>query len=83
MVVTFLRQNQTIIPLVAICAGGVGAGLLYAMYTLKTSPEVAINKVGNPHPWNSIQQHQNAKLITINKDFFENRRGLESPSRRF
>ncbi|CAG8565116.1 11325_t:CDS:2 [Dentiscutata erythropus] len=53
------------------------------MYTLRHSPEVMVNRIGHPLPWNNVQQHENPKLLTINKGFFENRKGLESPSKQY
>ncbi|CAG8455374.1 13899_t:CDS:2 [Ambispora leptoticha] len=83
MATAFLKANPTLIPLFLACGGGVGGSIMYAFYTLRTNPDVIVNKVGNPQPWNRIAQHENAKLITINKQFFEDRKGMESPSSRY
>ncbi|RIB17201.1 hypothetical protein C2G38_2188009 [Gigaspora rosea] len=53
------------------------------MYTLRNSPEVMVNRIGHPQPWNNVKQHENPKLLTINKDFFDSRKGLESPSKNY
>ncbi|CAG8712424.1 18161_t:CDS:2, partial [Racocetra persica] len=46
-------------------------------------PEVMVNRIGHPLPWNNVKQHENPKLITINKEFFESRKGVESPSKKY
>ncbi|CAG8548663.1 14620_t:CDS:2 [Funneliformis caledonium] len=83
MATAFFRQNPALIPLILAAAGGVTAGITYAGYTLVKSPEVVISRFGPQQPWNNIKQHENPKLITINKQFFESRKGIETPSKSF
>ncbi|CAO0791287.1 unnamed protein product [Mucor circinelloides] len=53
--------------------------LLYIVYLLKTHPEIQIDKKNNPYPWQSVQQHQNIKLINATPAFYEGRRELKRP----
>ncbi|KAG9286779.1 hypothetical protein G9A89_012329 [Geosiphon pyriformis] len=81
MATKFFVNNPALIPLFVACGGGVFGSVWYASHTLRNNPDVVLNKFGNPQPWNNIEQHQNVKLITINKKFFEDRKGIQSPSK--
>jgi len=83
MASNFLRQNIALIPLLAAASGGVVVGAAYGIYTLTTCPDVVLKRLDGQQPWNKIEQHQNYKLMTINKEFFNARKGLESPSKRY
>nr|CAG8439748.1 8006_t:CDS:2 [Entrophospora candida]CAG8441607.1 3597_t:CDS:2 [Entrophospora candida] len=83
MASNFLRQNIALIPLLVAASGGVVGGAAYGIYTLTTCPDVVLKRLDGQQPWNKIEQHQNQKLLTINRDFFESRKGLESPSKRY
>jgi len=80
MATVFFRQNPALIPLFVAAGIGVFGGFGYAGYTLAKSPEVVVNRIGPQQPWNNIKQHENPKLITINKEFFEGRKGIQPPS---
>ncbi|CAG8684221.1 14837_t:CDS:2 [Acaulospora morrowiae] len=82
MASAFLKKNLALAPLFVASGVGVFGSLTYALYTLTYSPEVVVNR-SNQQPWNLIQQHENHKMITINKEFFEKRRGVDSPSKSF
>jgi len=83
MASTFLKNNLALVPLFVVSGVGIAGSLSYALYTLRYSPEVVVNRASDPHPWNRIQQHENHKLMTINKGFFEKRRDTISPSKSF
>ncbi|CAG8454174.1 9410_t:CDS:2 [Paraglomus occultum] len=82
MASAFFRKNPALIPLFVASGAGIIGSMTFAGYVLSTNPDVIINKTA-PHPWNRIQQHENAKLITINKEFFNSRKGVESPTDRY
>ncbi|RIA88599.1 hypothetical protein C1645_774616 [Glomus cerebriforme] len=76
----FFRQNPALIPLFVAAGTGIGAGICYSGYVLAKSPEVVVSRIGPQQPWNNIKQHENPKLFTINKKFFESRKGIETPN---
>ncbi|GBB94266.1 hypothetical protein RclHR1_02320021 [Rhizophagus clarus] len=80
MASAFFKQNPALIPLFVAASAGICGGVGYAGYTLAKSPEVVVNRIAPQQPWNKIKQHENPKLITINREFFESRKGIKTPS---
>ncbi|CAB4423955.1 unnamed protein product [Rhizophagus irregularis] len=78
MATAFFRTNPALLPLFVAAGAGIFGGVGYAGYTLAKSPEVVVNRITPQQPWNKIKQHENPKLITINKEFFESRKGVKN-----
>ncbi|CAJ0826210.1 11838_t:CDS:2 [Entrophospora sp. SA101] len=76
MASNFLRQNIALVPLLVAASGGVVVGAAYGIYTLTTCPDVVLKRLDGQQPWNKIEQHQNYKLMTINKEFFNARKDI-------
>ncbi|KAJ1731056.1 hypothetical protein H4S06_004839 [Coemansia sp. BCRC 34490] len=57
-----------LIPIYAICVGGVGICAYFGGRALK-GPDVVWNKKTNPYPWLHVQQNQNTKLLDPNNRF--------------
>ncbi|KAL1921321.1 uncharacterized protein VTP21DRAFT_11037 [Calcarisporiella thermophila] len=77
----FMSKNKPLIPLFMAVGAGLVGGVAFMGYNLAYNPDVILDKTGDRQPWNRIKQHQNSKLLTINKEFFENRRDM--PDKRF
>ncbi|RUS18477.1 hypothetical protein BC937DRAFT_88732 [Endogone sp. FLAS-F59071] len=48
----------------------------FMYHELRNHPDVTINKRDNPYPWQRVEQHQNTKFMTVNKDFFNSRKNI-------
>ena len=46
-------------------------------------PDVIINKSKSRDPWNNVQQGQNTKLFSYNKDFWTSRAAMPDPRAMF
>lgn len=55
------------IPIYAVIGVALGGASWY-MTRLATRPDVIWSK-SNPQPWNSVQQDQNTKLMSVNQKF--------------
>ncbi|KAL1921892.1 uncharacterized protein VTP21DRAFT_10534 [Calcarisporiella thermophila] len=71
----FIGKNKALAPLFVIVGAGISGGIGFMGYYLN-HPDVILNKRSNPRPWNAVKDHENTKLLTINKSFFEARKGL-------
>ncbi|ORX42591.1 hypothetical protein DM01DRAFT_1341017 [Hesseltinella vesiculosa] len=74
----FVRANPALGPLFLFAGGGCAAAVTYPMYLLRTHPEILVDRKNNPEPWNRVQQHENIKLINVNPEFYNGRRGMDN-----
>ncbi|KAF9355259.1 hypothetical protein BGX26_006807 [Mortierella sp. AD094] len=69
-----VKSNPALAPLFLFGGSGIVGGVAYIGHCLANGPDVVINKSAAEKPWNRIQPHENAKLWSPNKDFWENRK---------
>ncbi|KAF9993408.1 hypothetical protein BGZ80_004696 [Entomortierella chlamydospora] len=73
-IVQLVKSNPALAPLFLFGGSGVMVGVAYMGHCLANGPDVIINKTAAEKPWNRIQPHENAKLYSPNKAFWENRK---------
>ncbi|KAG0353928.1 hypothetical protein BC939DRAFT_503120 [Gamsiella multidivaricata] len=73
-VVNLVRTNPALAPLFIFGGSGIVGGVAYIGHCLANGPDVIINKTAAEKPWNRIQPHENAKLWSPNKEFWQQRK---------
>ncbi|KAG0276984.1 hypothetical protein BGZ95_006721 [Linnemannia exigua] len=73
-VVHLVKTNPALAPLFIFGGSGIVGGIAYIGHCLANGPDVVINKTAAEKPWNRIQPHENAKLWSPNKDFWQDRK---------
>ncbi|KAG0048878.1 hypothetical protein BGZ83_006209 [Gryganskiella cystojenkinii] len=72
--VKLVQQNPALAPLFLFGGGGIVGGIAYIGHCLANGPDVVINKTAAQKPWQRIQPHENAKLWSPNKEFWQERK---------
>ena len=62
----WLRTETT--PILIITAGAM-FGVGWYLRRLALGPHVTWDRKNNPHPWLSVQQNENVKMMSVSKDF--------------
>ncbi|KAF9439268.1 NADH dehydrogenase 1 alpha subcomplex subunit 4 ndufa4 [Entomortierella beljakovae] len=73
-VIQLVRANPALAPLFVFGGSGIVGGIAYIGHCLTNGPDVTINKSNEVKPWNRIQPHENAKLWSPNKEFWQERK---------
>ncbi|KAG0233562.1 hypothetical protein BGW42_007397 [Actinomortierella wolfii] len=73
-VVRLVKSNPALAPLFLFGGSGIAAGIAYMGHCLRNNPDVIIAKTKPEKPWERIQPHENVKLWSPNKEFWDSRK---------